>query len=65
MLSNSYHNEQYKELCREAFKFFIHEDITFLYEQKMILIGNIQEALKNAQSMEDLIIISEEEFFDF
>ena len=65
MLNNSYHNKQYDELCKAAFKFFIHEEVTFLYEQKMIVVGNIQEVLKTAQSIEDLIVISEEDFFDF
>jgi hypothetical protein len=32
MLNNSYHNKQYDELCKAAFKFFIHEEVTFLYE---------------------------------
>ena len=65
MLNNSYHNKQYDELCKGAFKFFIHEEVTFLYEQKVIVVGNIQEILKTAQSLEDLIMIKEEEFFDF
>ena len=65
MLNNSYHNKQYEELCKAAFKFFIHEEVTFLYEQKIIVIGNIQEILKTAQSLNDLVVINEEEFFDF
>jgi hypothetical protein len=32
LLNNSYHNEQYRQLCLDAFKFFIHEEVTFLYE---------------------------------
>jgi hypothetical protein len=31
----------------------------------MIVIGDIQEVLKTAQSMDDLVLITEEEFFDF
>ena len=65
LLNNSYHNQQYNELCRAAFEFFIHEEVTFLYEQKMIVVGNIQEVLKSAKSMDDLVIITEGEFFDF
>ena len=65
MLNNSYHNEDYDTLCKEAFKFFIHEEVTFLYEQKLIVVGNIQEILKSAQSMDDLVMITENEFFDF
>ena len=65
MLNNSYYNEEYAKLCKEAFNFFIHEEVTFLYEQKMIVIGSVQEVLKAVQSIEDLIIITEDEFFDF
>ena len=65
LLNNSYHNEQYRELCFNAFKFFIHEEVVFLYEQKMIIIGNLQEVLKEAKTIDDLIFIKEEEFFDF
>jgi hypothetical protein len=32
LLSNSYYNKQYDELCKAAFRFFIHEEVTFLYE---------------------------------
>ena len=65
LLNNSYHNKQYDALCKSAFKFFIHEEVTFLYEQKMIVIGNIQEILTNVQSLEDLVVITESDFFDF
>ena len=65
LLNNSYHNEQYRELCLRAFKFFIHEEVSFLYEQKMIVVGNLQENLKKANSIDDLIFIKEEDFFDF
>ena len=65
LLNNSYHNKQYEQLCKDAFKFFIHQEVNFLYEQKMIIIGNIQEILKNAQTLDDVITLKEEEFFDF
>lgn len=65
LLNNSYHNEQYRQLCIEAFEFFIHQKVTFLYEQKMILIGEVGEVLKHAETMDDLILLTEEEFFDF
>ena len=65
LLNNSYHNEQYRELCLKAFQFFIHEEVSFLYEQKTIVVGSLQEVLKNAQSIDDLVFIKEEDFFDF
>ena len=65
LLNNSYHSEQYRDLCLKAFKFFIHEEVTFLYEQKMIIVGNLQEVLKGVKTIDDLIFIKEEEFFEF
>lgn len=65
MLNNSYHNKQYEALCKEAFKFFIHEEVNFFYEQKMVVIGNVEDILKDIKSLDDLVIIKEEDFFDF
>ena len=65
LLSNSYHNKQYEQACKEAFQFFLHEEVTFLYEEKLIVIGNIKDVLRKAESLQDLVMIKEEEFFDF
>ena len=65
MLNNSYHNEQYEAICKKAFQFFIHDEVNFLYEQKLIVVGNIQETLKNISTLEELLVIKEEDFFAF
>ena len=65
MLNNSYHNKEYEKHCKAAFYFFIHKEVTFLYEQKMIIIGKLEDVLKTVNSLDDLIIIKEEDFFDF
>ena len=65
MLNNSYHNEQYEAICKKAFQFFIHDEVNFLYEQKLIVVGNIQETLKNISTLEELLVITEEDFFAF
>ena len=65
MLNNAYHNQNYYDVCKEAFEFFIHEKVTFLFEQKLIVVGELEEVLKNAHSMDDLVLIKEEEFFNF
>ena len=65
MLNNCYHNKQYNQLCREAFEFFIHEEVNFLYEQKIVVVGNLEKVLKEAKSIEELVIIKEEDFFNF
>ena len=65
LLNNAYHNERYRQKCLEAFKFFLHEDVTFLYEQKVIIVGEIKDVLKKSKSLEDIIMITEEDFFGF
>ena len=65
LLNNCYHNQQYEKICKEAFKFFIKEEVDFLYEKKLIIIGNLEKVIQGLQSINDLIVISEDEFFDF
>ena len=65
LLNNSYHNEKYAQICMKAFEFFIHQKVTFLYDQKVIVIGELEEVIQTVKSIEDLVLITEEEFFDF
>ena len=65
LLGNSYHSKEYETKAKEAFKFFLCEDVSFLYEQKLVLIGNLEKVLTEASSPKDLIFIKEEDFFDF
>lgn len=65
LLNNSYHNKDYEKLAKESFQFFIHQEVTFLYEQKLVIVGNLEEVLKSATSIDDLTTIKEEEFFAF
>lgn len=65
LLANSYNNKDFETVAKKAFKFFIKEEVTFLYDRKEILIGNLEEKLKEIKSLDDLIIIKEEEYFDF
>ena len=65
MLNNCYHNSEYEQICKEAFKFFLKKEVDFLYDRKLIVVGKLEEILKNIQSVNELITISEEEFFDF
>lgn len=65
MLNNCYHNPDYEMLCKQAFQFFIKQEVTFLYEQKIILIGKLEEVLKDIDFVSQLITITEDDFFDF
>lgn len=65
LLNNCYHNKQYEYLCKKAFYFFLKAEVDFLYEKKLIIIGNIRDIVKNLSDLDQLITISEEEFFPF
>lgn len=68
LLSAAYSNEHIEQLICKAFYFFIKEEVTILSEQKIILIGNLQENLKQLKDINDinkLRIINEENFFNF
>ena len=63
MLSAS--DERIKKIALEGFKFFIHEPVTMLADQKMIVIGDLTEVLPQLKSIEQLRILKEDNFFDF
>lgn len=65
LLNNVYNHKEIQAIACEAFKFFIHEDVTFLCEHKKIVIGKLEEVISNISSIDDLIIIEEEEYFEF
>lgn len=65
LLNNCKENQTYELLTKEAFKFFCHTEITFLYDSKMILIGNVEELLKQGKELSDFVFLLEEDFFDF
>lgn len=68
LLSSAYSDERILQLIKRAFYFFIKEDVTILVEQKIILVGNLQEnldKLKELQDINKLKIINEENYFAF
>lgn len=65
LLNNCYFNKEYELLCKEAFKFFLHEDVTFLFKQKVIVIGQLENILTKINSLDELTLIKEEDFFNF
>ena len=54
-----------KKIALDAFEFFIHEPVTMLMDQKMIIIGDLKDVLPKAKGLGDLRIIKEENYFDF
>ena len=65
LLINCFHYKDFREVVIEAFKFFIHEPVNFLYEEKKLVIGDLAKVVTKINKIEELITISEEEFFNF
>ena len=65
LLGNAYNDTEFEQIVLEGFEFFIHKKVVLLYEIKQILIGDLEEELNQKESVEDLILINEEEYFDF
>jgi hypothetical protein len=42
----------------------LREEVSFVYEKKMIVVGKFEDILQNAKTLEDLRTITEENFFD-
>lgn len=61
LLNAAYNDPEFKKYIEEAFLFFTHEPITFLFEQKEIVVGEIS----NIEKLEDLRLLQEEDYFDF
>lgn len=65
ILASAFYNKEFEELVKEAFYFFTHEVISLLYDSKQILIGDLETEIQKVQSLEELILLEEEDFFDF
>ena len=64
LLGSAYEDKEFENTIHEAFRFFLHEEITILYENQVIVLGNLEEELTKVSSAEELRIIDEEEFFN-
>lgn len=64
LLGSAYEDKEFENTIREAFRFFLHEEITILYENQVIVLGNLEEELVKVNNAEELRIIDEEEFFN-
>lgn len=64
LLGSAYEDKEFENTMREAFRFFLHEEITILYENQVIVLGDLEEELTKVSSAEELRVIDEEEFFN-
>lgn len=61
LLNMAYNDPQIAEVAKSSFHFFTREEVTFLYEGKIILFGDWE----NAERVEDIRFLKEEDYFDF
>ncbi len=57
-------DERIKPMVQKAFEFFIHEPVTLVREKCIIVVGDLTEELKNVKSVEDLRLITEDNYFE-
>ena len=65
LLINCYHDKEFYETAQEAFKFFTHTSFTAMFEQKVIIVGELDKVVSEIESIEELILLTEEDYFDF
>lgn len=65
LLINCSNSSLYERIVQDAFKFFLKKEIVFLYDRKSILIGSLEEQLLKINGLNELILIDENNFFDF
>ena len=64
MLSCQY-IDNFSIVVRSAFQFFCKTDVGFLFEDKKIVIGNLEEIVQTIKDVSEIVYLTEEEFFDF
>ena len=65
LLANCYHSKEFKELTIEAFEFFCHTKVAFLFEEKKIIIGDLEQMVQEITDISQIIYLLEDEYFDF
>lgn len=65
LLNCAYNSEDFRTITQAAFMQFIHEPVTFLFEEKKIIIGNLETEISQIQDVRQLRILSENNYFDF
>lgn len=65
LLNSVYNYKEFEEIAKQAFKFFIHEEVSFLFESKKIVIGDLKTLVSEIENVNQLVMIDEEEYFDF
>lgn len=58
-------DERLKPTILDGFKFFIHEPVTLVEDKEIVIIGDLNKELKFIKSVDDLRLITEDNYFEF
>ena len=65
LLANCYNSKEFRELTIEAFEYFCHVKIAFLFEDKKIAIGDVEKLTQEIENVSQIKYLLEDEYFDF
>ena len=65
LLINCYHHLEFKKIATMAFEFFLHQPVHFFFEEKILVVGDLEKMVQEIKSLDDLVLIKEEDYFDF
>ena len=65
LLGNCYNDNAFKELTLEAFEFFCHTKVAFLFEEKRLIIGDVEKLVQEISDVSELVFLTQDEYFDF
>ena len=65
LMLNCQYVEGFSVILRGAFEFFCKTDVGFLFEEKKIIIGNVEELVQIVTDINEIKYLVDEDFFDF
>ena len=65
LLANCYHSKEFKQLAIEAFEYFCHTKVAFLFEEKRVIIGDLEKLVQEVTDINQIVYLLEDEYFDF
>ena len=65
LLGNCYNSKEFRDLTIEAFEFFCHTKVAFLFEEKKIIIGDLEKLVQEISDVSEIVYLLEDEYFDF
>lgn len=69
LLMNAQYNSEFKQKVIDSFQLYIHEPVTILTDQGIIIVGDLQKEVFKIQSIESIMdnlrIINKDNFFEF